>query len=360
MRFAIVGCGVIGKEHVRTIGTVDGAELSCVVDTDAERAAQFQEAYGIPGLTDLDAALARDDVDAVAVCTPSGQHADVAVAALQAGKHVIVEKPLEITPDAAARIAAAAEAAGTVVTVISQRRFAPVYSFLREAAAKGQFGTITSGSASMYWWRSQAYYDSAGWRGTWALDGGGALMNQGIHSIDLLTWLLGEPVEVTAYAGTLAHERLEVEDTAVATVRFSGGALAVIHGTTAAYPGLTSTIAVFGDRGSAMVTNDRLDYFHAAEPGGPEASPYGGGVPNQAEQVRAREGLDSAAETPTADSVAGAAKTDTGHSPQYRDFLRAVETGSEPLVTIAEATRTLRVIWGIYESTRTGTPARIG
>lgn len=361
MRFAIAGCGVIGKEHVRTIDTVEAAELACVLDVDAGRAASFADDYGIPGLTDLGAVLTRDDVDAVAVCTPSGRHADIAVPALEAGKHVMIEKPLEITPEGAARIADAQRRTGRTVTVISQRRFEPIYTFLRRAVADGAFGTVTSGSAAMYWWRSQGYYASAGWRGTWALDGGGALMNQGIHTIDLLTWLMGTPVEVTAYAGTLAHPDLEVEDTAVAGVRFDSGALAVIHGTTAAFPGTTSTIGIFGDRGSVQTTNDRLEFYYSANPDEPENSPYGGGnAQNQAARVREREGLgDEAQAAPTADSV-GQIRTRTSHTPQYEDFIEAAETGRDPQVTIADNTRTLGVIWGIYSSARSGSPVRIG
>ncbi|MGI8870405.1 MAG: Gfo/Idh/MocA family protein [Mycobacteriales bacterium] len=360
MRFAIVGCGVIGKQHVRTIGTVADAELACVVDIEPERAAAFAHDYGIPGLTDLDKALARDDIDAVAVCTPSGRHADIAVPALAAGKHVIVEKPLEITPDAAERIADAAWRTGKTVTVISQRRFAPINRFMRTAIERGDLGHITSGSAAMYWWRSPGYYASAGWRGTWSLDGGGALMNQGIHTIDLLTWLMGKPVEVTAYAATVAHPDLEVEDTAIAAVRYETGALASIHGTTAAFPGTISTVGIFGDRGSMQTTNDRLEYFYSAPAQEAAAAAYGGGGGNQADEVREREGLDGEAqETPTADSVKQPAKR-TGHSAQYEDFIDAVTTGREPFVTVADNTRTLGVIWGIYESARTGMPVRIG
>src|SRR5207237_9057935 len=154
-------------------------------------------------------------------------------------------------------------------TVISQHRYGTASEVVFKAVRSGRLGRVTSGNAVVSWWRSQAYYDSAGWRGTWALDGGGAVMNQGIHTVDLLVWFLGEPVEVFAWTGCLAHERIEVEDTAVATIRFAGGVLGVIQATTAAYPGMNARVQLHGDRGSAVIDDDRLAYFHTAQAGRP-------------------------------------------------------------------------------------------
>jgi len=222
---------------------------------------------------------------------------------------------------------------------------------VREALSSGRLGRVTSGSASVPWWRSQAYYDSAGWRGTRAMDGGGALMNQGIHTIDLLVWFLGKPVVVFAWTGLLAHERMEVEDTAVATIRFAGGALGVIHGTTCAYPGLNARLQIHGDRGSAVIDDDELTYFHAARDSdvGPDV---GAGSPdNQA-----------AAVLPDALSRAGrhsAGLLPTSHTAQYQDFLSSVAGDHPPVVTVAEATRTLAVISAIYESAEAGRPVLV-
>jgi predicted dehydrogenase len=204
----------------------------------------------------------------------------------------------------------------------------------------GRFGTITSGLTSIALWRSQKYYDSGDWRGTWALDGGGALMNQGVHQIDLLVWMLGRPVEVSATTGLLAHEGIEVEDTGVATIRFEGGALGVVHGTTAAYPGISNRVQVHGSQGSAVIDDDRLAYFHVATPG--QAAPdYGAGVSsNQVDDVLPGGG-------DPGDGVAA-------HGRQYTDFLDAVEQGRSPLVTVAEASRTLAVVTSIYRSAREG------
>jgi UDP-N-acetyl-2-amino-2-deoxyglucuronate dehydrogenase len=354
MRFALIGCGVIGKHHAASIANLgQRAELVLAVDEIPEPAHKLAAEYGIEPMTSVDEALARPDIDAVAVCTPSGRHADVAIAALDAGKHVVVEKPLDVSVDAAERVQVAQDRAGRTVTVISQHRFDPASQLVHQAIRDGRFGRITSGSAGVVWWRSQSYYDSGDWRGTWSLDGGGALMNQGIHTIDLLVWMLGEPVEVFAWTGCLAHERIEVEDTAVATIRFATGALGVIHGTTAAYPGLTARLGVHGDGGSAVIDHDQLEYFHIARTDAADLAYGATGDGNQAAEVLQAEHGDapSAGADPAALSDA--------HTEQYRDFLDAIEQGRPPLVTVAEASRTLAVVCAIYESARRGRPVAL-
>jgi len=351
MRFALIGCGVIGRQHANTIAALGPrAELVLVVDEVAEAGRRLASAHG----AEATEALSRPDIDAVAVCTPSGLHADLAVAALGADKHVVVEKPLDVSLEAVRRVAAAERSAERAVTVISQHRFDRASQIVHEAVRDGRFGRITSGVASVAWWRSQGYYDSGDWRGTWALDGGGALMNQGIHTIDLLVWMLGRPVEVFAWADCLAHRGIEVEDTAIATVRFAGGALGVIHGTTAAYPGLTARLQVHGDRGSAVIDNDDLAYFHAAEADAAAPAYGAAGDDNQAAHL-----LPPDTDGPATAAGADPAALSDAHADQYRDFLDAVEEGRPPLVTVAEAGRTLAVVCAIYESARTGRPALV-
>jgi UDP-N-acetyl-2-amino-2-deoxyglucuronate dehydrogenase len=357
VRFGIVGAGVIGPTHANAIAdpAVD-ATLVAVHDAVREKAGKLAAEHGAAVAGSLDELLARDDVDAVAVCVPSGAHADIAVAALEAGKHVVVEKPADISLAAIDRIIAARTASGRQVTAISQHRFDPATRIVKKAVDDGRLGRLTSGSAAINWWRSQGYYDSGDWRGTWALDGGGALMNQGIHSIDLLCWLLGEPVEVFAFTGLLAHERMEVEDTAVAAVRFDSGALATVLGTTAAYPGMTTRIHVHGAKGSAVIDRDDLTYFHAAtDEGGGDA--YGAsGRGNQAAEVLAAAG---AATGEGADAGADPGALSGAHRFQYRDFLDALATGRPPLVTLEEGRRAVKLILAIYESARTGAPVRL-
>ena len=348
MKFAVVGAGVIGSLHAQKITDLPGAEVGVVVDVQLERAQDPAGRQQARALSDIAAALSLPDIDAVAICTRSGEHADLVVAALRAGKHVVVEKILDVALAAARRVAVAERESGGWVSVISQHRFDPSALVVAEALSSGRLGRVTFGSASVAWWRSQAYYDWAGWRGTWALDGGGALMNQGIHTIDLLVWFLGKPVEVFAWTGLLAHERLEVEDTAVATIRFAGGALGVIHGTTCAYPGLNARLQIHADRCSAVIDDDELTYFHAARDCdvGPD---IGAGSPDN----------QGAAVLPAAPCDAGrstAGLLPTSHAAQYQDFLSSVAGDHPPVVTVAEATRTLAVILAIDESAEAGRP----
>ena len=356
VRFGILGCGVIGPHHARAIAGLEDAELVAVADVVPELADKVAAEHGCSAYSGLGEMLSEAELDAVCVCTPSGMHAADAITTLQAGKHVVIEKPVDVTLEATDRLLGVQRATGGKVAVVSQHRFDAATLAVHRAIAAEQFGRLTAGSAEVRWWRSQSYYDSGGWRGTRELDGGGVLINQAIHSIDLLQWLMGRVVEVNAYTGLLAHERIEVEDTAVAILEFEGGALGTIVATTAAYPGLTARIAVHGDRGSAVIDDDELGYFHVAGEG-QEGEAYGaGGGENQAEQVVERYGQQ-------ADSGHGAG-SDPGslsmaHRDQIRDFVEAVREGREPSINVEEGRKPLAIIQGIYESARTGEPVRI-
>src|SRR5215210_3480659 len=355
LRFGIVGCGVIGPHHARAIASLESAELVAVADVGFESAEEVAGEYGCSAYTSLGEMLSGVDLDAVCICTPSGMHADDAISALEAGKDVVIEKPVDVTLEAADRLIEAQRATGRTVTVVSQHRFDAATRAVYDAVTKGEFGRLTSGSAEVRWWRSQSYYDSGGWRGTWELDGGGVLINQAIHSIDLLQWLMGPVVEVTAYTGLLAHERIEVEDTAVAILKFAGGALGTIVATTAAYPGLTARIALHGDRGSAVIDDDELTYFHAAGEG-EEGDAYGScGGDNQAWQVMEQYGKEESG--PGAGANPGSLSM--AHRDQIRNFVEAVRERREPSINVEEGRKPLAIIQGIYESARTGSPVRI-
>ena len=347
LRFAVVGAGVIGTVHAHALASLaEEAEVVCIVDVDPGRAQALAGRYGTGDhSSDLAATLARDDIDAVTVCTPSGRHADVAVAALEAGKHVVIEKPIEVSLAAADRIIAAEARSGKTVTVISQHRFDKSTEKVLAAIRAGHLGTITSGIASHAWWRGQTYDDSGDWRGTWALDGGGAIMNQTVHTINLLITMVGTPVEVFAYTGCLAHERIEVEDTAVAVVKFASGALGMIHGTTAAYPGLDARLSIYGSRGSAVISDDALVFVHETVGAAREIAMSDKTGENQV----------------TADDELGPNDVGLGkaHAAQLSDFLQAVRTGGTPRVTTADARASLAVILGLYESARTGKPVTL-
>ena len=352
LKFGILGCGVIGPHHARAIAGLDGAELVATADVNPERAEKLATEHGCSPYSGLEEMLSGADLDAVCVCTPSGMHARDAITALLAGKDVVIEKPVDITLGATNRLLEVKRATGRKVAIVSQHRFDAAALAVNDAISKGKFGRLIMGSAQVLWWRPQAYYDSGGWRGTWKLDGGGVLINQAIHSIDLLQWLMGPVVEVAAYTGLLAHERIEVEDSAAAILEFASGALGTIVATTAAYPGLTARIAVHGDRGSAVIDDDALAYFHAA--GGQEADAYGGGE-NQADQVIERYG--GARAGPGAGANPG--NLSMAHRDQIRDFIEAVEEDREPSINIVEGRKPLAIIAAIYESARTGGPIRI-
>jgi UDP-N-acetyl-2-amino-2-deoxyglucuronate dehydrogenase len=349
LRFAVVGCGVIGRRHAQVISRLADAELAVAVDVDEVAAERLAVTYDAASAFSLDDALARDDVDVVAICTPSGVHAEQAVTALEAGKHVVIEKPVDVSREAARRLIATEATAPGLATVISQHRFDASSLAVREAIRTGRLGRVTSGLATVSWWRSQAYYDSGDWRGTWDLDGGGALMNQGIHTLDLLVWMLGRPVEVTAYTSRLAHTDIEVEDTAVAIVRFEGGVVGTVHATTAAYPGLSARLQVNGSQGSAIVDDDDLHYFHAqclaagSETSGNQATLL---VPRSGDGEAAKAGADPAA-------------LSDAHSLQYVDFVEAIRSGGPPQVTIGDACTTLAVVLAIYQSATEGRPVPV-
>jgi len=267
--FGIIGLGAIADFHARAIKELDGCELVNCYHYREERANEFAKKHGCTAYTDLDKFLADDRLDIVAIATPSGAHLDGALAAAKAKKHVIIEKPLEITKDRCTQIINACKEHNVKLAGIFQSRFFDSSKILKEAIEKGRFGKIVMADAQVKWFRSQAYYDSAAWRGTWALDGGGALMNQSIHAIDLLLWLVGDVSEVFAFADTLSHERIEVEDTAVAVLRFNSGAMGVIEGTTSAYPGFLKRLEILGTKGSAILEEESIIawQFEDEEPG---------------------------------------------------------------------------------------------
>src|SRR5205807_9803556 len=233
-------------------------KIMALVSRTPANAQKLNEALGLSCeiYTDLKPVLARPDVHVVIVTTPSGAHMEPAVAAAQAGKHVVVEKPLEITLERCDRIIDACDRAGVKLCTIFPSRFGDANHILKNAIAAGRFGKLTLGETTCKWWRPQSYYDEGGWKGTKDLDGGGALMNQAIHNVDLLLWLMGPVTHVNGFAATLAHERIQVEDTAVACLRFAHGALGIIEATTSVHPGLPKTIAVHGDHGTAVVEQE--------------------------------------------------------------------------------------------------------
>ncbi|MFD8144196.1 Gfo/Idh/MocA family protein [Streptomyces sp. NPDC059708] len=349
LRFGVIGAGVIGGVHARTLARLPGrATLVAVAGAGPDRARALAAEHGCAWYGSARELLARPDIDAVCVCVPSGLHAEVGAAALRAGKHVLVEKPLEVSLEAADRLLAAARSSGRTLGVVLQHRFDPAARFLHDSVRAGALGTPTSAHAEVPWWRSQGYYDSGQWRGTARLDGGGAVMNQGVHTLDLLQWVMGEAVEVSAHTALLAHRGIDVEDTAAAVIRFAGGALATVLATTAAYPGRTARLAVHGDRGSAVLDDDRLAWYHARAAGDAE-DPYG-----------AYGAGDQSADLPMVydDERDPTGLPGASHRAQLADFCEAVEEGRPPAVSGEDARRSLALTLALYASARTGRTVR--
>jgi predicted dehydrogenase len=345
----VVGAGIIGRNHVAAIQRHGGLRVAAVVDTvpaAAEALAARVEESGAerPATYEtLGGALAAGGVDLAAICTPTGLHASAAIEALEAGVHVLVEKPADVSLRPARALALAADRAavdGLICSVVSQHRFDPASVVVADAIAAGRLGRLTSGVASVTWWRTQEYYDSADWRGTWEFDGGGATFNQGIHTVDLLLWFLGRPVEVYAETALLAHERIEVEDVAVATIRFESGALAVLHATTSAYPGLDVQLQVHGARGSAVLRDDQLAYFHAADGADGDQAPS----------------LVEPPELHGNPKVADAFVV--GHVRQYADIVDAIREGRPAGVTAQDALHALAAVHAVYLSATLHEPVR--
>jgi predicted dehydrogenase len=340
--FALIGCGMIARFHARALAEIPNARVAALVSRTPANAQKLLDETATPAcpvFTTVEAAVKAPGVDAVVITTPSGAHLEPAVAAAAAGKHVVVEKPLEITGERCDRIIEACDKHRVKLCTIFPSRFGDANAALKAAVEEGKFGRLTLGETTCKWWRTQQYYDEGGWKGTKALDGGGALMNQAIHNVDLLLWVMGDAVRVSGFTATLAHERIEVEDTAVAVLRFKNGALGVIQATTSVHPGYPKTIAVHGDRGSAVIEQDdvlRWDFT-------PETDADRAVKERFARKVGASGG-----------SADPKAISHEGHRRQLADFVEAIRDNRPPRVDGREGKRAVVLITSIYESDRTG------
>jgi Predicted dehydrogenases and related proteins len=342
-RFGIIGCGVIAPTHASAIASLADAELVAVADIVPEKAQALADQYQATAYVDAQEMLDHEQLDVVEICTPSGMHGAHAILAMRAGCNVIVEKPMEITHERMLAMQMVQRETGVKLAMISQHRFDEASVQVKELLNEKAFGRLVLGNALVPWWRSQGYYDSGAWRGTWALDGGGALMNQSIHSIDVLQWLMGRVKTITAYTDTLAHT-METEDVAVAVLRFANGALGTISATTGAYPGSAVRIDVYGDQGSAVIESDKLGYLHLARAEETSAGAYGGGD-NQIGQIELAQ--QATASDPAALSY-------HAHALEIADMIAAIHEDRAPLVGAEEGRHPVDIILGIYESARTG------
>lgn len=337
-KFGIIGCGMISAFHAKAIKEAGGELVACYdrIPLAAERIAKE---FGCIAYHEFKDFLEDENIEIVTIGTPSGAHLEPAMAAAKAGKHIIVEKPLEITPERCDQIIEAADQAGVVLSTVFPSRFHQSSLQLKKAVESGRFGKLTLGDAIVKWFRTQEYYDSGIWRGTWELDGGGALMNQAIHSVDLLSWLMGPVVEISALTGLVAHERIEVEDVATASLRFANGALGILEATTAAYPGYLKRIEIHGNNGSAVIEEEDIVKWDFAV--------------SQPEDADIRETM-----TNRLSGGGGAADPAAighhAHAKQFADVMNAIETGRKPLIDGWEGRRSVEIICGVYQSAKSG------
>jgi len=340
VKFGVIGCGVIAPNHADSIVASEYAELAAVCDTDEEKGKAFADKYGVAFYRNYKEMLHRAGLDAESICTPSGLHAEMTIEAAERGIHVLCEKPMAITLDQSDAMMNAVKASGIKLEVIFQRRTSPLSQKVREAVQSGLLGQMVLGDAYLKYYRSPAYYKSADWRATWALDGGGALMNQGVHGIDLLLWIMGSPIK-SVYAKAEAKVRdIEVEDTAVALLTFENGANGVIEGTTSCNPGEATTLAMHGEKGTIILSDRGIEEWAVAPSKEVVAE-------NDPEQCISAKAISKATSDPKA-------ITRHGHQFQVDDLSQAILEDREPFVTGDSARKAVELILAIYESSRTG------
>jgi predicted dehydrogenase len=349
--FAVVGLGM-GRHHCRSIQAARGAELIAVCDLDAARREKAAQDFGCKAYPSVEALLEDPDVQVVNVAVPTGLHAEVGIKAAQAGRHVICEKPLDVNLEKADALIAACRDHGVKLASIFQRRLQPLSRTIKETLDAGRLGRLHYADVHLYWYRTDAYYaggNPPGWRGTFALDGGGACMNQGIHSIDFIAWLAGGVQSVYAKTGTFTH-RIEAEDVGTVLVTFRNGALGNITCTTSAYPGLTNDVHLFGDRGSIVLSDERVVTWRIRRDDGDEAAEQA----VEAEMQARFSGSDSSG---AADPMAVGFD---GHTVHVEDMVQAIREGREPIIAGTDARHAVEICVAIQRSAATGREITLG
>jgi UDP-N-acetyl-2-amino-2-deoxyglucuronate dehydrogenase len=337
--FGIIGAGTISDIHAKAINAIPNAKLLGVYSINKNKSQAFADKNNCTSYHSMEELLDVAEIDIVCICTPSGIHMDPAIKCIEAGKHCVIEKPLEVTLEKCDRIIAAADKAGVKTAVIFPSRFYEASERLKKAIDEQRFGNLVLGDAIVKWNRSEAYYQSAAWRGTWELDGGGALMNQGIHSVDLLQWYMGDVESVQSVTANVKHKTIEVEDTVVSTLQFASGALGTIECSTAVFPGALKRIEIMGTTGTAILEESNLIKWQFEKEAGEDeqiiqsmsgGSASHGGVSNPADISFA------------------------GHQKQLQDMMHSIETGKKPLIDAHDGRKSVAIVLAIYESARTG------
>ncbi|NGP45615.1 Gfo/Idh/MocA family oxidoreductase [Bacillaceae bacterium SIJ1] len=331
-KVVIVGAGVISASHARAITAHQEAKLVAICDIEQEKAEKLAYEFKVEKTyTDYEEMFAQEAIDIVSVCVPSGLHAEVTIAAAQHGIHVLCEKPLDITSEKMSKMIDACKANNVKLGAVYQRRTLDAAIKTRKAIQEGKLGKLVLGDAYLKYYRSPEYYQSAGWRGTWEIDGGGALMNQGIHGIDLIQWMVGEVESVFAYTAPLVRH-IEVEDTAVIAVKYKHGAFGVIQGTTSVYPGQETRFELHGEKGSIIFGDSGFKQWAFID---------------RDEEIPQVSHTEGGSHDPKAIS-------NRGHAIFVNDMIQAIKEDREPLVSGEEARKAVDLLLAIYESARTG------
>ena len=340
----IIGIGAVTETHVCALAELPNARLVAACCRTADKGRAFAQKYACDYVADYRQLCRRDDVDIVSICTPSGAHAEPAIAAAAAGKHVICEKPLEITLERVDRMITAADEAKVKLGGIFQLRFSPAVHQIKQALQAGRFGRLSFAAGFVPWWRDQNYYDQGVWKGTQALDGGGALMNQAIHVVDMLQYLAGPVKRVQAATARLAHQQIEVEDTAVATLEYENSALGLMLAATSMYPGRYRRLEISGDTGSAVLLEEDLLVWQFAQE-----------LPEDADIRRRFTGVNASR---GGDSVPNAINC-RGHRRNYESFFHALDSDSEPPLNGREARKAVELVLAIYRSAQLARPVEL-
>lgn len=338
--FGIVGAGAIAHIHAKAIVAIPHARLHGVYSTGSARAVAFAATHQCIAYSSLTEMLAAPEIDVVCICTPSGVHMEPALLCIEAGRHCLIEKPLEVTLERCDRIIEAAGKAGVKIGVVFPGRFYDESMRIKRAVDQNKFGDLALGSAYVKWSRTEAYYQSAKWRGTWQYDGGGALMNQGIHSVDLLQWYMGPIESVQAFATNIRHKEIEVEDTLAAALRFHNGAVGTLECCTSVHPGSLKRIEILGTDGTAVLEENRMVKW----------------------EFRTEKEQKTSPDTPKTPQGGVADPMDisySGHQKQIEDLILSIESGKAPFIDGKEGRKAVEIVLAIYESARTGRLVRL-
>ncbi len=335
--FGLVGCGLIGKVQAEAVQSIPGARLVAVCGRDGSRTSEFAARFEATPYTDYHDFLSHPEMKIVTICTPSGTHGELGIGAAQAGKHVLVEKPIETTLDRADALIDACDEAGVKLGVIFQSRFLPAVQQIKRTIDQGRLGRLMIGDAYVKWFRAPEYYGPGLWHGTLALDGGGALINQAIHTVDLLRWMMGPVETVFAMKAALRYPQIEAEDTLVATLKFQNGALGVIVAATSAKPGFKRRLEISSERGTIILDGDTIGCW----------------------AIDGESDIASAGEQITDGSANPAAISNEGHRRQIEDMMKAVIEDRAPMVDGREGRNSLELVEALYRSAMSGETVKL-